>query len=141
MADQLDTVALRAQMAALDGHATGPWKVSPTDDTTVITHDRNIVAEIDGDYNEPDLWPIMEANARLIAAAPDMRATILALCDEVERLRAFIADFADMKIEAIYPPPDPRDPCDVGDPVTDYLAVEALQEDARAALAQKGGEA
>jgi hypothetical protein len=30
------------------------------------------VAQIDGDYNEPDLWPVMEANARLIAAAPDL---------------------------------------------------------------------
>ena len=92
-----DTAAIRAQMEALSGFAPGPWKVSPTDDTTVITHDRNMVAEIDGDYNEPDLWPIMEANARLIAAAPDMNATILALCDaldaeraENERLRAMI---------------------------------------------------
>ena len=30
------------------------------------------MAQIDGDYNEPDLWPVMEANARLIAAAPDL---------------------------------------------------------------------
>ena len=29
-----------------------------------------------------------EANARLIAAAPDMHATILALCDELDELRA-----------------------------------------------------
>ena len=94
-----DTTAIRAQMEALSGFAPGPWKVSPTDDTTVITHDRNMVAEIDGDYNEPDLWPIMEANARLIAAAPDMNATILALCDaldadrvENERLRGMLAE-------------------------------------------------
>ena len=135
-----DLTAIRAQMEALEGFTPGPWRVSPTDDTTVINRDRNVVAEIDGDYNEPDLWPIMEANACIIAAAPEMHATILTLCDEVERLRAFIADFAEMKIEAIYPPPDPRDPCDVGDPVTDYRTIEALQEDARAALAQKGGE-
>ena len=83
-----DTKVIKAQMEALSGFAPGPWKVSPTDDTTVITHDRNMVAEIDGDYNEPDLWPIMEANARLIAAAPDMRETILALCDALDELRA-----------------------------------------------------
>ena len=94
-----DTAAIRAQMDALSGFAPGPWKVNPTDDTTVITHDRNMVAEIDGDYNEPDLWPIMEANARLIAAAPDMHATILALCDEVERLREALKPFAE---EAAY---------------------------------------
>ena len=88
MTDQLDTASIRAQMAALSGFAQGPWKVNPTDDTTVITHDRNMVAEIDGDYNEPDLWPVMEANARLIAAAPTMRATILALCDALEAARA-----------------------------------------------------
>ena len=92
-----DTTAIRAQMEALAGFTPGPWKVSPTDDTNVITHDREMVAEIAGDYNDPDLWPIMEADTRLIAAAPDMRETILALCDaldaeraENERLRAMI---------------------------------------------------
>ena len=54
----------------------GPWIVGPVDDCTVTAVDasgeRHVVAEIDGDYNEPDLWPIMEANARLISAAPDL---------------------------------------------------------------------
>ena len=57
-------------------HTPGPWVVGPVDDCTVTAVDsrgnRTIVAEIDGDYNEPDLWPIMEANARLISAAPDL---------------------------------------------------------------------
>lgn len=57
-------------------HTPGPWVVGPVDDT-VVTHlgadgVRREVAQIDGDYNEPDLWPVMEANARLIAAAPDL---------------------------------------------------------------------
>lgn len=57
-------------------HTHGPWVVGPVDDT-VVTHlgadgVRYEVAQIDGDYNEPDLWPVMEANARLIAAAPDL---------------------------------------------------------------------
>ena len=169
-----DTAAIRAQMEALSGFAPGPWKVSPTDDTTVITHDRNMVAEIDGDYNEPDLWPIMEANARLIAAAPDMNATILALCDaldaaqtsacprgedcdmtlaymvgrgrkdddmavlraENERLRNFIADFSETKFDRIdRRAPDPQDDLD---PLTDYLAIEAWQEDARATSRRRG---
>jgi len=34
------------------------------------------VAAIDGDYNDPDTWPIMEANACLIASAPDMAETL-----------------------------------------------------------------
>lgn len=57
-------------------HTPGPWVVGPIDDT-VVTHlgkdgVRYEVAAIDGDYNDPTNWPIMEANARLIAAAPDM---------------------------------------------------------------------
>ena len=72
--------------------------------------------------------------------------TILSLCDEVERLRAenerlrnFIADFSETKFDRIdCRAPDPQDDLD---PLTDYLAIEAWQEDARAALAQKGGEA
>ena len=85
-----DTKVIKAQMEALSGFAPGPWKVSPTDDTNVITHDREMVAEIAGDYNDPDLWPIMEADTRLIAAAPDMHATSLALCDALDEAMAEI---------------------------------------------------
>ena len=57
-------------------HTRGPWFVGPVDDT-VVTHmgkDGILyeVAAVDGDYNDPDTWPIMEANARLISAAPDL---------------------------------------------------------------------
>ena len=73
-------------------------------------------------------------------------ATILTLCDEVERLRAenerfrgFMEDFAAWKFERIdRRAPDPQDDLD---PLTDYLAVEAWQDDARATLGQEGGEA
>lgn len=61
-------------------HTHGPWVVGPVDDT-VVTHlgadgVRYEVAQIDGDYNEPDLWPVMEANARLIAAAPELLSAL-----------------------------------------------------------------
>lgn len=67
----------------------GPWEVGPVDDT-VVTHlgadgIRYEVAAIDGDYNDPDTWPTMEANARLIAAAPDMLAAL-------EKAEQFIAN-------------------------------------------------
>jgi hypothetical protein len=57
-------------------HTPAPWVVGPVDDT-VVTHlgrdgVRYEIAAIDGDYNSPDEWPTMEANARLIAAAPTM---------------------------------------------------------------------
>lgn len=53
-------------------HTPGPWVTSATDDTVVIDATGREVAAIDGDYNDPDTWPQMEANARLIAAAPDL---------------------------------------------------------------------
>lgn len=66
-------------------HTPGPWVVGPVDDT-VVTHlgkdgVRYEVAAIDGDYNEPDEWPVMEANARLISAAPDLLEALKSLCD------------------------------------------------------------
>lgn len=76
----------------LEGYTPGPWCVSPTDDTTIIALDRSVVAEIDGDYNEPDLWPIMEANARVVAAAPDLHRLALDLAAERERLLAICRD-------------------------------------------------
>ena len=67
-------------------HTPGPWVVGPIDDTAV-THlgkdgIRYEVAAVDGDYNDPDEWPIMEANARLIAAAPDLLAVVKAMVVE-----------------------------------------------------------
>ena len=62
-------------------HTPGPWRVGPVDDTIVTDAAGKEVAAIDGDYNSPDEWPRMEANARLIAAAPDMLAA-LRLCAE-----------------------------------------------------------
>ena len=57
-------------------HAKGPWFVGPVDDTVVMHMGKDgiryEVAAVDGDYNDPDTWPIMEANARLISAAPDL---------------------------------------------------------------------
>lgn len=59
------------------------------------------------------------------------------LAAENERLRNFIVDFSEAKFDRIdCRAPDPQDDLD---PLTDYLAVEAWQDDARVALAQKGG--
>ena len=57
---------------------------------------------------------------------------------ENDLLRNFIEDFSKTKFDRIdRRSPDPQDDLD---PLTDYLAIEAWQEDARAALAQKGGD-
>ena len=70
----------------------GPWRVGPVDDTVVTDAAGNEVAAIDGDYNSPGTWPQMEANARLIAAAPCMAEYIRRKagegCAEAARLLA-----------------------------------------------------
>ena len=63
----------------------GPWKVGPVDDTRVEDALGNEVAQIDGDYNHPDTWPIMEANARLIASAPELYEALEGLIDIADR--------------------------------------------------------
>lgn len=65
--------------------AQGKWVVGPADDT-VVTHMgadglRYEVASIDGDYNQPETWPVMEANARLIAGAVNFVRFLLATGD------------------------------------------------------------
>lgn len=74
-------------------HTLGPWVLSATDDTVVIDATGLEVAAIDGDYNDPDTWPQMEANARLIAAAPEM-------LDALRTAKAFIErEYRDPSVE------------------------------------------
>lgn len=65
----------------------GPWRVGPVDDTRVEDALGNEVAQIDGDYNQPDLWPIMEANARRIARVPELERIALAAEAHIEWLK------------------------------------------------------
>ena len=62
-------------MSASD-HTPGPWQLHKSDDTLVIGTDGREVAEACGDYTEEAEWPRMEANARLIAAAPELLAAL-----------------------------------------------------------------
>ena len=84
MADRIDT-SPAAIAAIMDWVTPGPWRVGPVDDCRVEDANGNEVSQIDGDYNHPDLWPIMEANARFIAAA---RELVPALAAERDELRA-----------------------------------------------------
>jgi len=88
-----DAIAARVRQDRETG-TPGLWRVGPVDDTIVTAADGSEVAAVDGDYNEPDLWPIMEANARRIAALPDLEAAYLDLYDEVKRLRAVLESIA-----------------------------------------------
>lgn len=131
-----DTNAIRAQMEALTGFTAGPWRDEDGVIQSQTTVWQNGVKQVGWDYaairaEVTDDWD-QAANARLIAAAPDMHATILALCDalddakaENERLRGAL-----MSIERI------------GIAHSDSFArqIKESQDIARAALAQEGGE-
>lgn len=65
-------------------HTPAPWRIGPVDDTRVVDALGNEVAAIDGDYNDPDTWPLMEANARLISTAPEL---LIELKKQVDWLR------------------------------------------------------
>ena len=185
-----DTKEIRAQMEAMAGFTAGPWSANCPREERIVGRMHRVLNPEDYPAAFVPAWDRPQAgqvdgtdeaiaNARLIAAAPDIYATILALCDaldemraeierlqtiignlhtvegkhretanahfhranrlqaENERLRNFIVDFSETKFDRIdRRSPDPQDDLD---PLTDYLAIEAWQEDARAALAQKEG--
>lgn len=85
-------------MAEKHMHSPGPWIVGPVDDTVVSDASGLEVAAIDGDYNTPDTWLVMEANARLIAAAPDMLAALEAIEAANERVCALRSQAAYLEI-------------------------------------------
>ena len=100
MTDQLDTIAIRAQMEALTGFTAGPWYAHnlPGDWGLRGAYSIHVacasphewdpcIAQVE--YQTPYCLGKKAArtaacNARLIAAAPDMHATILALCDALD---------------------------------------------------------
>ena len=77
-----------AELTALcEKAAPGPWRVGPVDDTRVEDAAGNEVAQIDGDYNQPDTWPQMEANAAFIAVSRTALPEILAELTRLTRER------------------------------------------------------
>ncbi len=69
-------------------HTPGPWRVGLADDTVVTTQDGDEIVLVQGDYGDPTAWPVMEANARLIAAAPELLEALQGLLQLVDELRA-----------------------------------------------------
>lgn len=81
----------------LEGVTPGPWRVGPVDDCRVEDANGNEVAQIDGDYNQPETWPQMEANARFIAwcreGVPALIALATAQAARIEGLEATVERF------------------------------------------------
>lgn len=68
-------------------HTPGPWKLGPADNDSQLTIlgprdgcSHEVIARMPGEYRRNHaVWPKVEANARLIAAAPEL----LRICDIV----------------------------------------------------------
>lgn len=71
-------------------HTRGPWRLHKADDTLVLDIDGREVAEACGSYEDEAEWPRMEANARLIAAAPDLLAALELATREMRAMRAAV---------------------------------------------------
>ena len=83
-----DTKAIRAQMEALEGFTPGPWNADLGETYRVKADGMNIATANFVTLLDRIPTDQVRQNARLIAAAPDMHATILALCDALDELRA-----------------------------------------------------
>jgi hypothetical protein len=64
----------------------GPWRLSWPNDCLVVGDDGEEVAETCGDYARH--YERMEANARLIAAAPEMLEALKAIASGLENTRS-----------------------------------------------------
>ena len=99
-----DTKAIREKTKALTGFTPGPWiyyadlpGVEPNWHIVTTDNKMRVLANV---HIEPGN-AMDVANARLIAAAPDMRETILALCDALDDLRNAL-DFVRSENERLY---------------------------------------
>jgi hypothetical protein len=78
----------------------GPWKLSFTDDTVVVDSTGRDVATVAGDYNSADECPVMEANAHLIAAAPELYGAGIALNALIDRMQENVVAFLTDRMDA-----------------------------------------
>lgn len=66
-------------------HTPGPWYVEPFEDDCdgigVCAFGKGVVADVDSDYCEPDE---MQANAHLIAAAPELLSALKAVMEQFD---------------------------------------------------------
>lgn len=143
MTDRINTAKEREKLAAFEGHTPGPW-TEGCDFEWWLDTDGEIAYTVVGSQDEPvavvaveeafGLDGLLEANARLIAAAPDLRDRYAAALDEIERLREALDAIEVYTSDTLQGPIDPRD--DTRD--WQRTAVVTAYRRARAALNPEG---
>ena len=107
-----DTKAIRENMKALDGVTPGSWHVNGPKKMEIVGRMHRVLNPEDYPAAFVPAWDQPKpgqvdgtdeaiANARLIAAAPDMRKTIVALCDALDAAQAE-KDHADRLADALH---------------------------------------
>lgn len=84
---------MKTEHTPITGYTPGPWKVYGQ--TFILTEDKVPIAHVDT-ATDKTTWPERAANARLIASAPDMAATIERLEKENESMRFQLKQFHKM---------------------------------------------
>ena len=79
----------------MSGHTPGPWKIFPFDGTQIIINSSDDLVAVVYAYDRKKEEG--QANARLIAAAPDL----LAVCKEAEHKRRVGTEIYKMLVAAI----------------------------------------
>jgi hypothetical protein len=94
-----DPKEARALVKRLDGYTPGPWTCGQAARPVDGCYDWGVKAYVNGNYevvaesfarSSESIYPPAEANARLIAAAPDLHAHLAAALDKIERLQTAI---------------------------------------------------
>ena len=73
-------------------HTPGPWLLDETDDTIFVAHDGRIVAQVELQNDSPLGIQTEHADARLIAAAPDLLFWVKRMREMIKTPAAFSAD-------------------------------------------------
>lgn len=86
-----DPKEARALVKRLDGYTPGPWDAALESGchgvvAAILPEGANIVAVIGNDIATPEKEPSRFSNAKLMAAAPDLHASLTDALDEIERL-------------------------------------------------------
>lgn len=105
------------------------WRTHLVDEIVVGYYDEagdwHDIVSVNGDYADPEQWPVMAARAQLIAAAPELLAAL-------HDLRSFVAVMVGRGPEASIPET-------IATPLGVQVKIGSIMADAAAAIAKAEG--